>query len=130
MSNFQIMDYYEGCPLFGGCPSSDEVPSVYDPEKFFIINLAPRSEGGSHWVLLFGNLYFDSFGAAPPMVISPYVERYNTTQFQDFYSAACGYYCIYVADNILASRAPEGDLKFDDARNEDNEQVLRDYFDN
>ena len=102
---------------------------MYDPKKFFIVNMSPREQGGSHWVLVYGNIYFDSFGVPPPLTIAPYVNIFNETEYQDFNSSACGFYCLYVADNIYAGKTPEGDLLDSNLPNEDNEAVLRKYFD-
>ena len=126
------MDYYSGCPEFGGCPSSDEIGKVMtSPKKFYIINLSARKDGGSHWVLLFQNLYFDSFGCPPPMVVAPFASVWNDTQYQDFHSSACGFYCIYVADNLLAGRMPTHGLipDVEETPTKSSEHVLRDYFD-
>lgn len=125
------MDYFSGCPDFGGCPSSDEIAGVRDPKKFYIINLSARKDGGSHWVLLFQNLYFDSFGCPPPMVVAPFASVWNDTQYQDFHSSACGFYCIYVADNLLAGRMPTHGLipDVEETKTKSSEHVLRDYFD-
>lgn len=124
------MDYYKGCPDFGGCPSNDEIAKVHDPKKFFIINMSDRGSGGSHWVLLFQNLYFDSFGCPPKLTVKPLATVWNDTQYQDFHSSACGFYCIFVADNLLAGRPPtEGLIPDDEETPERNsEQVLREYF--
>lgn len=129
------MDYYSGCPEFGGCPSSDEIGKVMtfpnSQKKFYIINLSARKDGGSHWVLLFQNLYFDSFGCPPPMVVAPFASVWNDTQYQDFHSSACGFYCIYVADNLLAGRMPTHGLipDVEETPTKSSEHVLRDYFD-
>ena len=127
LSNHQIEDYYKGCEKFGGCPANDEVSkNTIDPKKFYIINMAPRASGGSHWVLLFEDMYFDSFGFQPTLAVKPFVRVWNNTTYQDFHSSACGFYCIFVADNILAGRFPTD--KLDDNPDDDNEQVLHQYF--
>ena len=124
------MDYYEGCPAFGGCPSSDEITKIRDHKKFYIINLSARKDGGSHWVLLFQDLYFDSFGCPPPMVVAPFAAVWNDTQYQDFHSSACGFYCIYVADNLLAGRVPTQGLipDVEETDEHNSERVLSRYF--
>ena len=124
------MDYYSDCPEFGGCPSNDEIAAVRDPKKFYIVNMSPRKDGGSHWTLLFQDLYFDSFGCAPTTAVEPFVKVWNATPYQDFHSSACGFYCIYVADNILAGRRPEEGLIPDDEETptRNSELVLRKYF--
>ena len=127
----QIEEYYKGCPDFGGCPANDEVNSkTIDPKKFYIINMSPRKEGGSHWTLLFQNIYFDSFGCQPTLAVAPFATVWNHTAYQDFHSAACGFYTIYVADNLLAGRPPTQGLIPDDEETttHSSELVLRKYF--
>jgi hypothetical protein len=130
LSNFDIEDYYKGNPKFGGCPCNDELSSVHDPKKFYIINMAKREDGGSHWTLLFEDLYFDSFGCPPTLEVEPFASVWNDTAYQDFHSSACGFYCIYVADNLMASRDPTFGLIPDDEETgkQSSELVLQRYF--
>jgi hypothetical protein len=102
-----------------------------DSKKFYIVNMSDRKDGGSHWTLLFQNLYFDSFGCPPTLAVKPHATVWNDTQYQDFHSSACGFYCIYVADNLLAGRPPEQGLIPDDEETPErsSEHVLRTYFD-
>ena len=125
------MDYYANCKQFGGCPANDEVNTKsIDPEKFYIINMSKRSEGGSHWVLLFRDIYFDSFGCPPTLAVQRFTRVYNDVAYQDFSSAACGFYCIYVADKLLQGRPPtEGLIPDDEETNhKSSELVLQRYF--
>lgn len=92
--------------------------------------MADRNSGGSHWTLLFQNLYFDSFGCPPTLAVSPFASVWNDTQYQDFHSSACGFYCIFVADNLLAGRPPTLGLIPDDLETptHSSEHVLRNHF--
>lgn len=92
--------------------------------------MSDRDEGGSHWTLLFEDLYFDSFGCPPTTAVAPRVSVWNNTAYQDFNSSACGFYCIYVADNLLNGREPTQGLIPDDEETEtsSSEMVLQRYF--
>ena len=65
------------------------------------------------------------------MVVAPFASVWNDTQYQDFHSSACGFYCIYVADNLLAGRMPTHGLipDVEETPTKSSEHVLRDYFD-
>ena len=132
LSNFDIQEYYAKNPKFGGCPCNDEIAALAkaNPKKFYIINMSKRADGGSHWTLLFENLYFDSFGCAPTTAVAPFVSVWNNTPYQDFHSSACGFYCIYVADNLLAGRIPTEGLIPDDEETptRSSELVLQRHF--
>lgn len=91
----------------GGIVASDQLPernSSTDNDKYYIINLDPSTEPGSHWVACFlfkdkDDLYFDSYGF-PPFV--PHIIRFlsssnfsfNTTPVQDPLSTSCGQWCL------------------------------------
>ena len=92
--------------------------------------MSPRAEGGSHWTLLFQNIYFDSFGCPPTLAVSKFATVWNDTVYQDFHSAACGFYCIFCADNLLAGRPPTQGLIPDteETATHSSELVLRKYF--
>tara|TARA_B100001971_G_scaffold45677_1_gene40579 strand:- start:388 stop:849 length:462 start_codon:yes stop_codon:yes gene_type:complete len=79
----------------------------------YIINLQSWNEGGgSHWTALYRigktNIYFDSFGVAPPYDIIQQLHNqdicYFDDQIQDIESTACGYFCLvflYVMHNNI-----------------------------
>lgn len=58
-----------------------------------IINLGnPIFRGGTHWVCVYKNSYFDSFGIHPPPEIKN--KMYRDIQIQDPDDGKCGLYCI------------------------------------
>lgn len=94
----------------------DQVPDKFKFNKSYIINLEDeynengQLNSGSHWTCLQINkypngkiegLYFDSFGAPPPLDIIECYKRttnkshlpYNTKDIQSLMSNACGWYC-------------------------------------
>jgi hypothetical protein len=125
LNNFQIERYLKGKKQFGGVFSNDELQNP-DPNKIYILNLQNRNEGGSHWCLLHNHNYYDSYSAPPTQAIQPYVKHYNGFEFQSLRQESCGYYTLYIADNIIAKRHPTNGLKDNEPRQ--NENVLKKYF--
>ena len=52
----------------------------------------------THWVVLFENIYIDSFGLVPPSDVwsQRKIDYINTHKFQRFDSALCGEYSLYL----------------------------------
>ena len=62
----------------------------------------------------------------PTLEVQRYAKLWSTDTYQAFKSSACGYFCCYVADNILEGRGPtEGLIPENTAHNE---KVLMKYF--
>jgi hypothetical protein len=125
MGEQDIIRYLSGNKLFGGVFANDELKKP-DPKKIYILNLQNSDESGSHWTLLYAGNYFDSYAVAPTKAISRFVKRYNTQSYQGLSKASCGYYCLYVADNITAGREPYLGMKPDQPQW--NEDILKKYF--
>ena len=96
------------------------------PKKIYILNLKNHNEEGSHWTLLHNGIYYDSYGMLPTLEISPFVKFYSEDDFQSLSQESCGYYCLYLADNIIANRPATQGLIPDHPRH--NETVLKNYF--
>ena len=66
---------------------------------------------GTHWVVVYnvGNLciYFDSFGVDPPEEVLGRMRKtnkkmvMNTFRIQDLKSIKCGFFCMYLIDELL-----------------------------
>lgn len=81
---------------------------------FYVVNTAPSMEPGKHWVLLFiqskdESYFFDSYGFPPEFwstEFTDYFKRncidpwYNHIQLQTMNSSSCGYWCLFVADQL------------------------------
>lgn len=115
LSNFQIEDYYRNNPYFKGCFAKDVLPQTIE-QGFYILNLDNQAGAGTHWTLII-NLpimpvcfYYDPFGVVPPMEALKFMKTskrkmyYSTIDMQHIDSSLCGYYCIYVADQMLQGR--------------------------
>ena len=132
-SNIELAAYFAGRkPIkdvprikFGGVFSNDE---LHDPKRnvIYILNLQNSDQGGSHWVLLCNGWYMDPYGTPPTKRISQFVTDWNRDEYQSLESEACGFFCLYVADRLMAGLDPFGDLKPD--QEDANEDVLEAYF--
>lgn len=124
---------------YAGCFLQDELPEKPEQGKLYILNLGkhddPNDDGslGTHWCLcanmLIGTIcYFDPFGQPPSERILAWMKKaktggkfpgrekrliYSTLQLQDINSDSCGYFCCYVAQELMKSR-PFLDILLDD----------------
>jgi hypothetical protein len=132
-----------GLHHFQGCISRDRLPQRLPSKGFWIINLQAKHEfdqEGSHWVFLGVNgdcaYYFDSFGQPIPDDIHYLIRHKHVCQnhniFQALNSDSCGYYSLYVANELFgygrSFYSIIEDFNKHDARGE-NEQLLHKYFD-
>ena len=152
LSSLDIKKYYKrnGNKYFGNVIPKDllQYESVkykyVKPEhlkKFWIVNLDNSLGDGTHWVLCslldpeYG-VYFDSYGLSPPVEAIHFLKKYrkqiktNTEDFQPINSSNCGYYCLYIADQLSKG------VKFEDVLDDFTNQVrynddkLQEYFEN
>lgn len=65
-------------------------------EGNYVLNLDSSEGPGTHWVAVYGDEYYDSFGVDPPKILAKKrVINYNQTQ--DLKSNLCGLYaCLYI----------------------------------
>ena len=125
LSNFVIAKRLQKHKQFGGVYANDELKRP-EQGKIYILNLENANEGGSHWTLLYSGWYFDPFGAPPTTKIQPFVEKYSADQFQKFSGESCGYFTMFVAENIIRGDTPtKGLVPYEFAHNE---RVLKKYF--
>ena len=76
--------------------SKDEL-SNYKNNNKFIINMSDKLKKGTHWVCLYDNYYFDSYGLEPPIDVEQFINKnyyYNNQQYQFINSTNCGWYCL------------------------------------
>jgi len=86
---------------FNGVFSKDLFPTNFK-KGWYIINLQDHDEGsGTHFTCLKitdekVNIYFDSYNAPAPNMISEKIKPYfySDKQIQDKISSACGWFCI------------------------------------
>jgi len=118
LSNFDIIDYFRYYTQFGGCFSKDELkPNKNVNGKVYILNLEDSTKGGgTHWILVSFidpkiGVFFDSMGESnPPENILKIMKKNrkeniaSSSQFQPLDSNKCGYYCCYMAMNLIKGR--------------------------
>lgn len=59
-----------------------------------ILNLGNRSNGGTHWVAVFNDHYFDSLGLPPPSISDLHNKQYTDIDIQPSMQGHCGQYCL------------------------------------
>lgn len=109
------------------------MPLPLNFKKFYVVNLDDNI--GSHWVLMYPMknrkkfYYFDSFGGPPPEVLDKFVGVWNHLILQHPHSAACGYYVVYMADQLEKGRR-FNDILLDFSPNNENanEKIIYNYF--
>lgn len=95
-------------PWFRGTFSCDEIGQERTSQGLYVLNTAPRSSSGEHWVLFFISpkdnsiSYFDSFGIIPiheefyDFIGNVSSFFFNKKRIQGFKSNTCRLYCLYV----------------------------------
>ena len=88
---------------FRGAFLLDTLPSKPSKKECGIVNFDKCGGPGMHWVAWYKNgetkIYFDSYGAQPPLEVINYLENpiyYNTDQVQPKGQVFCGHLCLYV----------------------------------
>lgn len=89
--------------MFGGVIMRQSMKNrKIDPEASYVINLDDIGKngapihGGTHWVSISHNCYFDSFGCPPPdeIMMKHNIKKYNSTVYQNPEDVSCGYWAI------------------------------------
>ena len=147
LSNFDINKYYIKNPYYGGCYSRDllkKVPhSITSTQRIYVVNIDPSysDNGGTHWIAVstlnpqFG-IIFDPFGVDPTEDCIDFVKNQcnrkyiycNTNSVQDISSDSCGYFCLYVLDQLLLGKRFTEILSTFSTNRLDNEKMLKNYF--
>jgi len=97
-----------------GIHTKDRLPRVLG-DGFYIFNIGSASSGGTHWTAALKrsnrvSVYFDSFGAPPPVEIESRLKDYcfNNWVIQDTHSQTCGQFVI--AFGMHMSHWSHGDI--------------------
>ncbi len=110
LNNVHIMKKYGNNTRFGGWFARDDLPTKIQ-NKFYIINQDDKKGQGSHWVMVYNCrpsvcLYFDPFGLDPAEEVLKFMKSsgkqcaMSDNQIQDINSMMCGWYCMYVIDEL------------------------------
>lgn len=112
----------------------------YNKNNIFIINLEDSKFNGSHWVAIFDNIYFDSFGIIAPYEIEKYFEKsnnkeylYNNFDYQNINDSYCGWFVLYFLYYMSYNKVKSNKIKFknflklfDKKNNKNNYNILFD----
>lgn len=140
LSSLQVSNYLQSVGVDGSVVMIKDLKQPLD--RNYVVNMDPDVNGpGTHWtglVVTSSNfLYFDSFGAPPPLHIVSLARSvgvpilWNNFIVQDINSDACGYFCVLF---LLAMKSNPSSRTFNAFVNKfhdntaDNEQILRDIF--
>lgn len=120
LSNYQLdalEKYFHGRKTWGGVVTRDKVPKTIASGKFYIVNLDDSKGTGTHWTLLFNCrpnecVYFDSYGMPPPESVVTAMtntrkktQTYNNVDVQELGTETCGWWCIYMAEEMLSGKS-------------------------
>jgi len=112
LSNFDIDEHLNKFDYYNGTFSKNNLPAKIGTKEMGIINLDDFGNPGTHWVAYFNApghkyvYYFDSFGLPPPEEVKRYLKtshkqiQMNTGEIQQIDSIMCGYYCVYVLEQL------------------------------
>ena len=110
----------------------------YNNKDNFIINFDDYNDG-THWIGVYQNIYFDSYGIIAPDDIENYMIKgyiYNDIQLQPLNknNLYCGWFCLYFLD-YMNNNNDDNIIKFHkfiklfDFNNiENNKKIIYDYF--
>jgi Adenovirus endoprotease len=142
MNSKQLFDFFERSHStnFGGVYSADTLPRKIKSPIGLIVNTAPKSHPGEHWIAIFVDkakigYYFDSFGLPPTVSsISAFLRRNctkiqcNQKQIQHLNSTKCGQFSAVYLKFRFAGRMSKVYL---DLFNHDlslNERIIDSYY--
>jgi hypothetical protein len=80
------------------------------------MNTDPSNKPGTHWVAVYCDEYFDSYGRP-----SKRNKKYNPVRIQGTLSSACGQYCVYYLCHRIRGRSMNDivkDFSYDYALND------------
>jgi hypothetical protein len=138
LSNLDIEHRLRWYKDFGGCISKDQT-NLLKHGKIYVLNMDSTNGAGTHWVVLDNRsiyylYYFDSFGIAPPESIVRYAKSlgksiiYNAEDVQAISSDRCGWYCVYVVEQLESGKSFNDIISSFTSSVRKNEEFLKNYF--
>ena len=139
MSNFDLLGWcqYLEIPL-KNVLSRDQKVAHNHKLGLFIYNLEPAYLSGSHWVATYIRdkviHYFDSFGMPPFQEMVNHAKMKNLTllhqnsQIHNLYTTTCGYFCLYLLNEMHHGNDYFDLLQVFDADTDKNELFIQQYF--
>ena len=133
LTNFEIQKYYQNEARFNGVYSRDNLQKT--KYEGHIINHDEYSDIGTHWVALYVNDDFDSFGVKHiPKEIKAFIDRSssittNIFRIQAYDFMMCGYFCIRFINFMLAGKTlTEFTNIFSPNSSKKNDDIILNYF--
>ena len=109
LNNFELEDAAKRLkiPSFRRVFLLDTLPKKPNKKECGIVNFDKSGGPGMHWVAWYKNgktkIYFDSYGARPPLEVIRYLGKpihYNTDQLQPAGKVFCGHLCLYILKEL------------------------------
>ena len=121
---------------FGGIFPADKLTEC-KKGKFYIINSAPSSDPGKHWLAVYIATvpeFFDSLGHSPGFYHIKFedllVEMYNSRRLQNYGSSVCGQFGIYyILSRIQGNTMDEIVSRFDSYNLRNNDISIVKFYD-
>jgi len=103
--NNETKKYFQGVYAINELPN-DEIPKERKNKMFFIVNLSPSYESGSHWVAVMlntgneKNIFFDSYGGKSSVnkILHEFMEgnyTFSKKRVQHYATTVCGQWCMF-----------------------------------
>jgi Adenovirus endoprotease len=142
MNSIQLTNFFTGDTFknFGGVFASDELPSKIKLTTGIIVNTAPRSSPGEHWIAIYiseikSGYYFDSFGLpAENSSIISFLRKhcetidYNKKQIQHLKSIKCGQFAAVYLKLRFAGASSNHFINLFNTNLDLNESIINSYF--
>ena len=100
----------------------------------YVVNLGNSNSPGSHWVAIYNDYYFDSFGVDPSIEIINFFKNdftTNTYRIQELNSIMCGYFCIGFLNHMFDGKPYEDFiLMFEPNNFAKNDEIIVDILKN
>ena len=100
LQQYMLQDPYIS-KFYGGVCARDQLPTIVNGPKLYIVNTDPISQAGEHWIVLWIDTtceYFDSLGQQPEtdferfLILNGLNYKYNYRRLQSDDSNVCGHY--------------------------------------
>lgn len=139
LTNFAIDRHLGRYRNYGGTIMKNEIVGK-SYNRVWVINLESTTQGdGTHWTLCYpysnALVYVDPFGEPPAQCVCDWMKKskrtcfYSDVDMQSLSSSSCGWWCIYMVEQLEKGRRPDVVLDgFTPDHFRQNEAFLRQYF--
>ena len=141
MNTTQLRQYMQEDPrisrYYGGVCAIDQLPTIINAPKLYIVNSDPSTKPGEHWLALWIAAdtceYFDSSGQKPKKELEPILilnslnYKYNHRRLQSYNSNVCGQYCLVYCYYKSRGFKFEAFMKMFSSDLVDNDSIVRNF---